>query len=148
MIHVVVSLLTVCVKHYDFHYFLLNRTVGYTNDLLFPHSCEPTAATPQELLPTNSNLSNPPTRPEDIAPSINLSTAASREQQKASRIPDDELEGFADDANLTKVVDRRWYERYKHIYPASTWEDFDPERDYSKGARKDTEGNAFFFSSR
>ena len=66
----------------------------------------------------------------------------------AERIPDSELEGFNDDPSQLKVVDRRWYEKNKHIYPASMWEEFDPEKDYSQGARKDANGNAFFFSSR
>lgn len=63
-----------------------------------------------------------------------------------SDIPDADLEGYDHDPNLTKVVDRRWYERNKHIYPASSWEDFDPTRDYSSGVRKDRDGNAMFFS--
>ena len=67
-------------------------------------------------------------------------------QPQLPLVPESELEGFETDASLTKVVDRRWYEKNKHIYPASTWEDFDPTRDYSSGVRKDTEGNAFFFS--
>lgn len=57
-----------------------------------------------------------------------------------------ELEGANEDPNFTKVVDRRWYEKNKHIFPASVWEEFDPERDYTKGARRDAQGNAFFFS--
>lgn len=57
-----------------------------------------------------------------------------------------DLEGTDDDPTLTKVVDRRWYERNKHIYPASVWEEFDPAKDYSQGFRKDTQGNTFFFS--
>ena len=56
------------------------------------------------------------------------------------------LEGSDDDAAYTKVVDRRWYEKNKHIFPASTWEEFDPEKDYSKAIRRDVGGNAFFFS--
>ena len=55
------------------------------------------------------------------------------------------LEGANDDPNFTKVVDRRWYERNKNIFPASVWEEFDPGKDYSKCRRKDMEGNAFFF---
>jgi protein FAM50 len=61
-------------------------------------------------------------------------------------VSDEELEGYSDDPALTKVVDRRWYERNKHIFPASVWEEFDPTKDYSKGIRKDQEGNSFFFS--
>lgn len=55
------------------------------------------------------------------------------------------MEGAGDDPNITKVVDRRWYEKNKHIFPASTWEDFDPEKDYANATRRDTGGNAFFF---
>jgi protein FAM50 len=47
---------------------------------------------------------------------------------------------------LTKVVDRRWYQRNKHLYPANLWQEFDPEKDYSKEIRRDPGGNAFFFS--
>ncbi|KAK5012162.1 hypothetical protein LTR39_004288, partial [Cryomyces antarcticus] len=72
---------------------------------------------------------------------------ATKKKASAPSAADAELEGYRDDATLTKVVDRRWYERNKHIYPASIWEEFDPGKDYSKGVRKDTEGNAFFFSS-
>lgn len=57
-----------------------------------------------------------------------------------------ELEGASDDPTFTKVVDRRWYQRNKHIYPASVWQEFDPEKDYSKEIPRDTGGNAFFFS--
>ena len=57
-----------------------------------------------------------------------------------------QLEGASDDPNVTKVVDRRWYERNKHIFPASVWEEFDPGKDYTKGGRRDAEGNAFFFT--
>ena len=56
------------------------------------------------------------------------------------------LEGAGDDPTFTKVVDRRWYQRNKHIYPASTWQEFDPEKDYQQEIRRDPGGNAFFFS--
>ena len=59
---------------------------------------------------------------------------------------DRHLEGVNADPNFTKVVDRRWYERNKHIFPASVWEEFDPTKDYAKNIRKDAEGNAFFFT--
>ena len=78
-----------------------------------------------------------------------LSTAASRKATaEPPTIPDADLEGANDDPSFTKVVDRRWYDKNKHIYPASLWEEFDPERDYSSGVRKDTEGNAYFFGRR
>lgn len=69
-----------------------------------------------------------------------------KNKDKGPVFPDEELEGYDDDATLTKVVDRRWYERNKHIFPASVWEEYSPEKDLSKVQRKDTEGNAFFFS--
>jgi protein FAM50 len=30
------------------------------------------------------------------------------------------------------VVERHWYERNKHIFPASRWEIYDPEKTYDK----------------
>ncbi|KIZ00403.1 protein FAM50 [Monoraphidium neglectum] len=32
------------------------------------------------------------------------------------------------DAHAGKIVDRHWYERNKHIFPASRWETYDPEK--------------------
>lgn len=57
------------------------------------------------------------------------------------------LEGASDDPTYTKVVDRRWYERNKHIYPASMWREFDPEMDFKKETRRDLGGNTFFYST-
>ncbi|CAK4030382.1 related to XAP-5 [Lecanosticta acicola] len=130
--------------HYEFYYFIINRTIGYQGPL-FSYSAEPTPATPTNLLPSNLKSSSATPEPETSA---SLQTAAQRRQQAAipSGPPDSQLEGFDDDPNATKVVNRRWYERNKHIYPASTWEEFEPERDYSSGVRKDKDGNAMFFS--
>ena len=77
-----------------------------------------------------------------------MKTAEQRRAESAATpiIPDSELEGHTEDPAITKVVDRRWYERNKHIYPASVWEEFDPKRDYSVNTRKDGEGNNYFFS--
>lgn len=47
---------------------------------------------------------------------------------------------------MTKVVDRRWYERNKHIYPASIWQEYEPDKDYSKEVSRDQGGNTFFYS--
>lgn len=33
-----------------------------------------------------------------------------------------------------KVVDRRWYERNKHVFPASKWEHYDPNKKYERAA--------------
>mmetsp|Transcript_3644 Transcript_3644/g.10911 ORF Transcript_3644/g.10911 Transcript_3644/m.10911 type:complete len:352 (-) Transcript_3644:133-1188(-) len=37
-----------------------------------------------------------------------------------------------EDAHAGKVVERRWYERNKHIFPASRWEVYDPNKKYDK----------------
>ncbi|KAJ1725091.1 hypothetical protein LPJ53_000742 [Coemansia erecta] len=37
-----------------------------------------------------------------------------------------------DEAHAGKVCERAWYERNKHIFPASRWEMFDPEKDYGR----------------
>lgn len=42
-----------------------------------------------------------------------------------------------EEAHAGKVVERVWYERNKHIFPASRWEVFDPEKDYGKYTIKD-----------
>jgi hypothetical protein len=31
-----------------------------------------------------------------------------------------------DESHAAKVIERRWYERNKHTFPASRWEVFDP----------------------
>jgi protein FAM50 len=69
-----------------------------------------------------------------------------KDKRNESSVSDHELEGFNDDPAITKVVDRRWYERNKHIFPASAWAEYAPDKDLSKVQRKDTEGNNFFFS--
>mmetsp|Transcript_6445 Transcript_6445/g.8014 ORF Transcript_6445/g.8014 Transcript_6445/m.8014 type:complete len:385 (-) Transcript_6445:54-1208(-) len=37
-----------------------------------------------------------------------------------------------DESHPGKVVERRWYERNKHIFPASRWEVFDPAKEYGR----------------
>uniref|UniRef100_D8PVN9 FAM50A/XAP5 C-terminal domain-containing protein n=1 Tax=Schizophyllum commune (strain H4-8 / FGSC 9210) TaxID=578458 RepID=D8PVN9_SCHCM len=37
-----------------------------------------------------------------------------------------------DESHAGKVVERSWYQRNKHIFPASRWEVFDPEKSYGK----------------
>jgi protein FAM50 len=110
--------------------------------VLFPLSSEPTAATPAHLIPAaDGSLPAPPETEGGLLTADQL-----RDQPET--IPDPDLEGYDRDPTLLKVVDRRWYEKNKHIYPMSVWEDFDPTKDYSDGGKKDREGNAFFFSSR
>lgn len=65
-----------------------------------------------------------------------------------SRPVNEELEGADKDATFTKVVDRRWYERNKHIFPASLWHEYEPGEEFEKkmtSGRRDAEGNTFFF---
>jgi protein FAM50 len=75
--------------------------------------------------------------------------ASQVEEVPLLRIPGQEkLEGRDDDPIYTKVVDRRWYQKNKHIFPASTWKEFKLGREFEDSAkqRKDAEGNAFFFA--
>ncbi|KAG8891203.1 Protein FAM50A-A, partial [Tulasnella sp. 403] len=37
-----------------------------------------------------------------------------------------------DESHAGKVVERSWYQRSKHIFPANRWEVFDPEKNYGK----------------
>ena len=37
-----------------------------------------------------------------------------------------------DESHPGKVVERRWYDRNKHIFPASRWEVFDPAKEYGR----------------
>ncbi|ROV98093.1 hypothetical protein VMCG_06959 [Cytospora schulzeri] len=111
--------------HYEFYFFIMNKTLGPGNVRLFNYSAEaPTKASRDSETPQPNPLSS---------------------ANKDSLVDINTLEGADDDPTLTKVVDRRWYERNKHIYPASMWQDFDPEKDYLSEVRRDTGGNTFFF---
>lgn len=109
----------------------MNKTPGPDGEPVFKYSAEP------------------PRKPEsidDAESSDPLVTPASK-AAAADALPDiNTLEGADEDPTLTKVVDRRWYEKNKHIFPASMWQEFDPEKDYGKEVRKDAGGNTFFFS--
>lgn len=111
-------------QHYDFYYFIMNETQGFQGSL-FDYTNRPRDAAVSNV-PGNDN--------------------GSLNSGKTPGSSNGPLEGAEHDPNLTKVVDRRWYERNKHIYPASIWEEFDPTKDYAKGMRKDVQGNSFFFS--
>lgn len=123
--------------HYEIYYFIVNHTVGPNSTPLFDY-----AATAQ---PDRSSSSSPDIPLENYDP-ISLPSESKKVNNGQLTPADRHLEGVNDDPNFTKVVDRRWYERNKHIFPASVWEEFDPTKDYSKGVRKDAEGNAFFFT--
>ncbi|KAL6880897.1 XAP5 domain-containing protein [Trichoderma novae-zelandiae] len=124
--------------HYDFYYFIVNKTTGPGGKRLFDYSAEapirPSSTDDDDTDGTSGGV---------------LVTAAEKAAAAKARQPDiSTLEGYGEDPTLTKVVDRRWYERHKHIYPASTWQEFDPEMDYSTQIRKDNGGNTFFFCSK
>jgi protein FAM50 len=119
-------------QHYELYYFLFNKVAGF-NGAIFDYSAQATKTTPAPKDEAEAAEFNPLDRPD-------------KSEYKNSGIPDDELEGFDDDPTLTKVVDRRWYEQNKHIFPASVWEEYKPEKKLAKAQRKDTEGNSFFFS--
>ncbi|KAK7001063.1 Protein fam50a, partial [Halocaridina rubra] len=42
-----------------------------------------------------------------------------------------------EESHAGKVVMRTWYERNKHIFPASRWEPYDPQKNYDKYTVKD-----------
>ncbi|KAJ3002822.1 UNVERIFIED_CONTAM: Protein fam50a, partial [Siphonaria sp. JEL0065] len=47
-----------------------------------------------------------------------------------------------EESHAGKVVQRGWYEKNKHIFPASRWEVFDPSKKFEKYTVKDlTKGN-------
>lgn len=37
-----------------------------------------------------------------------------------------------DESHPGKVIERSWYDRHKHIFPASRWEIFDPQKSYGR----------------
>lgn len=123
------------IQHYDFYYFIINHTLGPNNRVLFDYSSEPPASSTKDSTPEPTNLDN--YNPLSV-PSKNKPAKESAEKT--------DVEGMNDDPTFTKVVDRRWYERNKHIFPASVWQDFDPEKDYQKEVKRDAGGNPFFFS--
>jgi protein FAM50 len=105
-------------QHFEFYYFITNSILSTAGNPIFDFS--------------NSAPREPP-------------RALTKNPTEADL---DALEGANDDPTITKVVDRRWYERNKHIYPATLWAEYEQGKDYSKEGRKrrDGEGNAFFFS--
>lgn len=121
-------------QHYEFYFFIMNKTTGPGNVRLFNYSAE--VPTPKTRSPNDDSDTPPPVNP--------LSSARGGISRDVADIST--LEGVNDDPSFTKVVDRRWYERNKHIYPASVWQEFDPEKDYTSEVRKDLGGNTFFFS--
>ncbi|KAE9963898.1 hypothetical protein BLS_008829 [Venturia inaequalis] len=124
--------------HFEFYYFPAND-IKTPDGPIFTFSAERTFATPPSL-PDHASAAPDPATYDPLA-------RKDREEKEdaSSKVPDRDLEGFNDDPQASKVVDRRWYERNKHIYPMSTWEEYDAKMDYKNGVKKDTEGNSFFF---
>lgn len=106
----------------------MNKTVGPGYKRLFDYSAEAPLVNPNTETTASELLSTPGEPSSKALPDIRS------------------LEGASDDPTFTKVVDRRWYQRNKHIYPASVWQEFDPDKDYQTEIRRDPGGNAFFFS--
>jgi protein FAM50 len=125
-------------QHYDFYYFLVNKSVGPGGERIFNYTSEAPVK--------DSNTTGSDTQGSS-GPLMTSTSRAAAAAAAANIIPDiSTLEGADDDPTKTKVVDRRWYERNKHIYPASTWQEFDAEKNYTEEIRRDTGGNAFFYS--
>lgn len=124
--------------HYDFYYFITNKSKGPGGKVLFNYSTQPPATMDEEAEKKEDGTTS-----DDYDP-LSRPTAAKAKPKPTTPIT--ELEGANDDPSFTKVVDRRWYEKNKHIYPASVWQTFDPEKDYLKEVKRDVGGNAFFFS--
>ncbi|PYI23115.1 XAP5-domain-containing protein [Aspergillus violaceofuscus CBS 115571] len=104
--------------HYELYYFIANSVPSYTSA--------------GGLLFDYSN--KPPAAPQTEDP--------------LSKPNSDQLEGADKDPTLTKVVDRRWYERNKHIFPASLWREYEPGPEFEekmRTTRRDASGNTFFF---
>lgn len=115
-------------QHYELYYFIANKVKDPTREgqLLFDYS--------------GTTAKREQSGEEVEAEEASLLRVPGQEQQK--------LEGYNDDPGLTKVVDRRWYEKNKHIYPASVWKEYKAGKEFEESAkgRRDALGNAFFFS--
>ncbi len=114
--------------HYEFYYFIANKIPDPSHEerLLFEYSGT------ADIKNSSSN--------GEVDPSSLLRIPGQKKE---------ELEGHNDDPTLTKVVDRRWYEKNKHIYPACVGKEFKAGKEFeeiTKGGRRDAQGNAFFFS--
>ena len=129
--------------HYELYYFIINKTLGPNGKPLFDYAA---TVVPSQLQSPSPISDNDSFDPITSAPSSPKMKRTNNNNNGLIAAADRHLEGASDDPNFTKVVDRRWYERNKHIFPASVWEEFEPGKDYANGVRKDAEGNAFFFS--
>jgi len=111
---------TIIPHHYEFYYFIANKV-------------------------------RDPSRPERLLfdYSGTLLLKGNKEEQPLLRkTKEEKIEGHDDDPTFTKVVDRRWYEKNKHIYPASLWREYKTGEEHGESpkGRRDAQGNSFFFS--
>ncbi len=125
--------------HYSLYYFIVNKTLGPSGQRLFDYASATTTDPPSPISSDDQHF-------DPISVPSKTNKIRTNNHGQVTAADKRHLEGVNDDPNFTKVVDRRWYERNKHIFPASVWEEFDPGKDYANGVRKDAEGNAFFFS--
>lgn len=107
--------------HYEFYYFIANKIQDPSRSSGFLFDYVNTAE------PKN----------DDVEPVL------------LRRKGDETLEGADHDPAMTKVVDRRWYEKNRHIYPATLWKEYEVGKEFEEKMskmRRDGEGNAFFYS--
>lgn len=129
--------------HYEIYYFLVNGVLGPNSERLFDYKETPTTT---KAPPHDPDGCAGGGGEEDYNPISTPSSKVKATNNGEVTAADAHLEGVSDDPNLTKVVDRRWYERNKHIFPASVWEEYDPGKNYEGKIRTDGKGNAFFFT--
>ena len=127
-------MLTYSFQHFDFFHFIINDIQGYDGPL-FDFSKDPSKKA-VDFVRKDSDKHKPY---DPLYKKVSNKDDDHNEHESS-------LEGAEHDPTITKVVDRRWYERNKHIYPASMWEEFDPAKQLKGSNRRDTQGNAFFFS--
>ena len=136
--------------HYEIYYFIINKTKGPNSKALFDYSSTATlkpsgrAGHSKQGEKKNSRVNAEEEEEEEEA--YDPFSAHRKNDHLENEYQQKDIEGSNDDPSFTKVVDRRWYERNKHIYPASLWEEFDPGKEYEGRVKKDAQGNAFFFS--
>lgn len=98
-----------------------------------------------------ANKIEDPNQPGQLLFNYHMSAASNGEQAGQTLIrksKNEKVEGEDDDPAYTKIVDRRWYEKNKHIYPASLWREYKSGKEFEELGKghKDAQGNAFFFS--
>ncbi len=81
-------------------------------DLIIPHSL-----TFHELIVSKARGKSGPLFHFDVHDDVRLLGDARKEK---------------DEAHAGKVLERHWYDKNKHIFPASRWEVFDPAKEYGK----------------